>query len=78
MRCCTSGSVTLASGALQIGYYYYMYNIASYCSVCNIEVTDDGEALECDECYVKKLRSSRDNAVTHDSQLITRFYGVTS
>jgi len=30
-----------------------MYNMASYCSVCNIEVTDDGEALECDECYVK-------------------------
>ena len=28
----------------------YMYNMASYCSVCNIEVTDDGEALECDEC----------------------------
>jgi len=55
-----------------------MYNIASYCSVCNIEVTDDGEALECDECYVKKLRSSCPNAVTHDSQLITRFYGVTS
>jgi len=21
--------------------------------VCNIEVTDDGEALECDECYWK-------------------------
>jgi len=31
----------------------YMYNMASYCSVYNIEVTDDGEALECDECYVK-------------------------
>jgi len=28
----------------------YMYNMASYCSVCNVEVTDDGEALECDEC----------------------------
>jgi len=26
-----------------------MYNMASYCSVCNVEVTDDGEALECDE-----------------------------
>ena len=30
----------------------YMYNMASYCSVCNIEVTDDGETLECDECLV--------------------------
>jgi len=28
----------------------HMYNMASYCSVCNIEVTDNGEALECDEC----------------------------
>jgi len=27
-----------------------VYNMASYCSVCNVEVTDDGEALECDEC----------------------------
>jgi len=32
----------------------YMYNMASYCSVCNVKVTDDGEALECDECQVKK------------------------
>jgi len=31
-----------------------MYNMASYCSVCNVEVTGDGEVLECDECYVKK------------------------
>jgi len=31
-----------------------MYNMASYCSVCNVEVTDDSEALECDEWYVKK------------------------
>jgi len=23
-------------------------------NVCNIEVTDDGEALECDECWVEK------------------------
>jgi len=23
-------------------------------NVCNIEVTDDGEALECNECWVKK------------------------
>ena len=30
------------------------YNMASYCSVCNPEVTDDGEALECDECRAKK------------------------
>jgi len=36
-------------------------------SVCNIEVTDDGEALECDECQVKKY-----------GQLVARFYGVTS
>jgi len=27
----------------------YMDNMASYCSVSNIEVTDVGEALECDE-----------------------------
>jgi len=26
-----------------------MYNMASYCSMCNVEVTDDGEALECDK-----------------------------
>jgi len=31
-----------------------MYNMASHCSVCNLEVTDDGKALECDECEVKK------------------------
>jgi len=24
-----------------------MYNMASHCSVCNVEVTDDGKALEC-------------------------------
>jgi len=28
--------------------------MASYCSVCNVEVTDDGEALECDKCQVKQ------------------------
>jgi len=28
----------------------HMYNMASYSSVCNIKVTDNGEALECDEC----------------------------
>jgi len=27
-----------------------MYNMASHCSMCNLEVTDDGEALECNEC----------------------------
>jgi len=27
-----------------------VYNMASYCSVCNVEITDDGEALECDDC----------------------------
>jgi len=32
----------------------YMYNMASYCSVCNIEVIDDSEALECDKYQVKK------------------------
>jgi len=31
-----------------------MYNVANHCSVCNLEVTDDGKALECDECEVKK------------------------
>jgi len=25
-------------------------NMASHCSVCNLEVTDDGKAVECDEC----------------------------
>jgi len=30
--------------------HIHMYNMASYCSVCNVEVPDDGEALECDEC----------------------------
>jgi len=29
---------------------HIMYNMASYCSVCNVEVTDDGEDLEYDEC----------------------------
>jgi len=32
----------------------FMYNMASHCSMCNLEVTDDGEAVECDECWVKK------------------------
>jgi len=32
-----------------------MYNVANYCSECNIELTDNGEALECDECYVKQF-----------------------
>jgi len=27
----------------------HMYNMASHCSMCNVEVTDDGEALGCDE-----------------------------
>ena len=31
-----------------------MYNMPSNCRVCNIEVTDDGKALECNECYVRK------------------------
>ena len=47
----------------------HMYNMASYCSMCNIEVTDDGEALECDECWVKKygqLVTMPCNAVRHD------------
>ena len=37
----------------------YMYNMTSYCSVCKIEVTDDSEALGCDECYVN-MNSSGD------------------
>jgi len=28
--------------------------MAIYCSVCNIEVTDNGEAVECDECQVNE------------------------
>jgi len=32
----------------------FVYNMASYCIVCNLEVTDDGKALECDEHEVKK------------------------
>ena len=36
-----------------------MYNMTSYCSVCKIEVTDDSEALGCDECYVN-MNSSGD------------------
>ena len=43
----------------------HVYNMASYYSVCNIEVTDDGKALECDEGQVKKY-----------DQLVTSFYGV--
>ena len=31
-----------------------MYNMASHCSMSNVEVTDDSEAIECDECYAKK------------------------
>ena len=31
-----------------------MLNTAYLQQACNIEVTDDGEALEWDECYVKK------------------------
>jgi len=27
-----------------------MYNMVSYCSVCNMEVTDDNKALECFKC----------------------------
>jgi len=55
-----------------------MYNMASYCSVCNVEVTDDGAALECDELLGQKVWSTRHNAVKHDGQLGTSFYGVTS
>jgi len=45
------GYLTLMSLAMtRIDNETYMYNMASYCSVCNIEVTDYGEALECEEC----------------------------
>jgi len=49
-----------------------MYNMASYCSVCSNEVTYDGEALDCNKCYVKKYgkltRSPSDTTVSlsHD------------
>jgi len=33
---------------MQFGLILFGFN------VCNIEVTDDGEAVECDECKVKK------------------------
>ena len=28
--------------------------MASHCSVCNPKVTNDGIALECDKCYLRK------------------------
>jgi len=28
--------------------------MARYCSLCNIEVTDNGEAVECDEYHVNQ------------------------
>jgi len=30
--------------------HIHMYNMACYCSVCNLEVTNEGKALQCDEC----------------------------
>jgi len=27
-----------------------MYNMASHCSMWSLEVTNDGKALQCDEC----------------------------
>jgi len=42
----------------------YMYNMASYCSMCNIEVT---EALNVTSARLK-VWSTRHNAVRHDGQ----------
>jgi len=58
----------------------YMYNLASYCSECNIEVTDNNKDLECEymrQMLGQRVRSTRPNAVRHDVQLVTPFYGAT-
>ena len=58
-----------------------MYNMASYCSECNIEVTDNNKALECEymrRMLGQKVWSTRPNAVRHNVQLVTPFYGATS
>jgi len=54
-----------------------MHNRVSYCSVCNIEVTDDGKALECDECCVK-MYSQLVTMPSDNGQLVIRFYSVIS
>jgi len=38
--------------------------MTTYFSMCNIEVTDDSEAPECDECYVITMWSSRQSVAT--------------
>jgi len=50
------------------------YNMASYCSVCNIEVTDVGEALECGEIQVKKYGQF---AMTPSDTMVNSSHDVT-